>query len=128
MSERVMNATEPDWLRAAISKHRVWIESLVGVPLERTIILEVANNFTSLPARQLMRDVRLAKLINGPTAKLRRSGTSIEYPEGMPPFLQARLSSTSPRFTTNKPEWTIAWRDTPVALRFPNLRGAVIFF
>jgi len=129
MSERVMAATEPDWLRAAISKHRAWIESLVGVRLEKTIILEVANNFASLPARQLMRDVRLAKLINGPTAKLRRSVTSIEYPEGMPPFLQARLSSTSPqRFTTKKSEWTIVWCDTPVALRFPNLRGAVIVF
>ena len=49
MSEKVMTATEPDWIRGAISKHRAWIESATGVPLEKTIILEVANHFTSLP-------------------------------------------------------------------------------
>ncbi len=129
MSEKVMTATEPDWLRAAVNRHRAWIESVAGVPLEKTIILEVANNFTSLPARQIMRGVRLAKLVSGPTSKLRRTVHSIEYPEGMPPFLQVRLSSTSSqRFTAKKPEWMIYWRDTPVALRFPKLRGAVIVF
>jgi hypothetical protein len=129
MSEKVMTATEPDWLRAAISKHRAWIESVAGVPLEKTIVLEVANNFTSLPVRQIMRDVRLAKPITGPTAKLRRAVNSIEYPEGMPPFLRARLSSTSPqRFATKQAEWEISWGDTLVALRFPKLRGAIIAF
>jgi hypothetical protein len=129
MSEKVMTATEPDWLRAAISKHRAWIESAAGVPLEKTIILEVRNNFTSLPARQIMRDVRLAKPIYGPTAKLRRAVNSIEYPEGMPPLLRARLSSTSPqRFATKQAKWEISWGDTPVALRFPKLRGAIIVF
>jgi hypothetical protein len=67
MSEKVMTATEPDWLRAAICKHRAWIEAVAGVPLEKTVILEVANNVTSLPARQIMRDVRLAK----PMSRLR---------------------------------------------------------
>ena len=129
MSDKVMAATEPDWVRGAISKHRAWIESCVGVPLEKTIILEVANHLTSLPARHIMRDVRLAKPIIGPTAKLRRAVTSIEYPEGMPPFLKARLSSTSPKgFTARQPAWEITWRDTPVALRFPKLRGSVIVF
>ena len=122
-------ATEPDWVRGAIAKHRAWIESTIGVPLEQTLILEVANNFTSLPARQIMRDVPLAKLSNGPTAKLRRAVSSIEYPDGMPPFLRARLSLTSQKgFTVRKPTWEISWRDTPVALRFPKLRGAVIVF
>ena len=129
MSDKVMTATEPDWIRGAISKHRAWIESATGVPIDKTIILQVANNFTSLPARQIMRNVRLAKPINGPTAKLRGAVTSIEYPEGIPPFMQARLSSTSPRqFTEKKPEWEISWRDTPVALRFPRLCGAVVVF
>lgn len=129
MSDKVMTATEPDWIRGAISKHRAWIESATGVPIDKTIILQVANNFTSLPARQIMRNVRLAKPINGPTAKLRGAVTSIEYPEGIPPFMQARLSSTSPRqFTEKKPEWEISWRDTPVALHFPTLCGAVVVF
>ena len=129
MSEKVMTATEPDWVRGAISKHRAWIESVLGVPLEKTIIFEVANHFTSLPTRQFMHDVRLAKPIIGPTTKLRRAVSSIEYPEGMPPFLKARLSSTSSQRSSTKPAaWEISWRDTPVALRFPKLRGAVIVF
>lgn len=114
MSEKVMTATEPDWVRGAISKHRAWIESLVGVPLEKTIILEVANHLTSLPARHIMRDLRLAKPIVGPTAKLRRAVNSIEYPEGMAPFLKARLSSTSPHRPSTKPaEWEISWETHP---------------
>jgi hypothetical protein len=103
MNEKVMTATEPDWLRAAISKYRAWIESATGVPLEKTIILEVTNHFTSLAAGHIMRDLRLAKPISGPTAKLRKAVNSIEYPEGMPPFLKARLSSTSPQRSSTKP-------------------------
>lgn len=129
MSAKVMTATEPDWLRAAISKYGAWIESIAGVPLEKTIILEVANHFTCLSVGQIMHDVRLARPVGGPSTKLRRAASAIEYLEGMPPFLRVRLSSTSwQQSATKKPKWELSWCDTPVALRFQTLCGAVIVF
>jgi hypothetical protein len=124
-----MNATEPDWIRSAIKKHRAWIESVQGVSIEQAIVLQVNNNFTSIPARRVFQGVRLAKLIQGPTGKLRRQATSIEYPKGMLPVMRARLASKSPqRYADKKSEWEIAWCDTPVAMRFPKLQGAIVVF
>jgi hypothetical protein len=57
----MMTATEPDWIRSAIEKHREWIESVQGVPIDKMTVLRVDNNFTSLAARQILRDVRLTK-------------------------------------------------------------------
>lgn len=127
MGTKIMTATEPDWIRSAIAKHRSWIESVQGVSIEKTIVLHVSNNFTSLPAREILRDVRLAKLIQGPTAKLRAKVTSIEYPKGMPPFLRARVSSRPPQGLAGKEtEWEITWGDTPAAIHLEKLQGAII--
>ena len=67
MSTRIMIATEPDWIRSAIAKHREWIESVQGVTIGKMAVLRVDNNFASFAARQILRDVRLTKLQQGPT-------------------------------------------------------------
>ena len=42
MDTKMMTATEPDWIRSAIEKHRVWIESVRGVSIEKTLILRAS--------------------------------------------------------------------------------------
>lgn len=122
-----MTATEPDWIRSAIAKYREWIESVQGVSIEKMTALRADNNFTSLAARQILRDVRLTKLQRGPTSKLREEVISIEYPSGMPPVMSARTLFKSKGMSGDRqPEWEIAWGDTPVAIRFKALKGAVI--
>ena len=81
MKNRLMIATEPDWIRSAIEKHREWIESVQGVTIDQTMVLRVSNNFTSLAARRILSDVPFAALQAGPTAKLRAEVESIEYPK-----------------------------------------------
>lgn len=127
MGTKLMTATEPDWIRSAIAKHRRWIESVQGVTIEKTTVLVVSNNFSSLAARQILRGVPLAKLNQGPTDKLRAEVTAIEYPAGMPPLIRAH-TSTRTRMTAGKKqdEWEIIWGDTPVAIRFNQLKGAII--
>jgi hypothetical protein len=127
MSTKLMVATEPDWIRSAIEKHRKWIESVQGVPIERMAVLQVSNSFTSLAARQILRGVPLNKLHNGPTAKLQAAVTSIEYPKGMPPLIRADLHSKASAGSGDRQNrWNISWGDTPVAVRFKQLQGAII--
>jgi len=127
MEPKIMTATEPDWIRSAISNYREWIESVQGVTIEKMAVLRVGNNFTSIAARQILRDVRLKKLERGPTPKLRAEVTSIEYPRGMPPLMSARMLSKSKGMSgETQPEWEVTWGDTPVAMRFPTLKGAVV--
>ena len=122
-----MIATEPDWIRNAIATHREWIESVLGVTIGKMAVLQVDNNFTSLAARQIFRDVRLTKLQQGPTCKLREEVTSIEYPDGMPLLISARmLSKTNVTDGDTQAEWEVDCQDTPVAIRFKTLRGAIV--
>ena len=88
-----MTATEPDWIRSTIEKHRGWIESVQGVTIEKMAVLQVSNNFTSLAARQILHAVPLNRMHRGPTAALRAAVTAIEYPKGMPPLIGAHLLS-----------------------------------
>jgi hypothetical protein len=127
MDTKLMTATEPDWIRSAIAKHSQWIESVQGVTIEKTTVLIVSNNFTSLAARQILRDVPLAKRNQGPTDKLRAEVIAIEFPDGLPPLIRARTSTRS-RMTAGKKQdgWEIIWGDTPVAIRFKQLKGAII--
>jgi hypothetical protein len=101
MDTKLMTATEPDWIRSAIAKHSQWIESVQGVTIEKTTVLIVSNNFTSLAARQILRDVPLAKRNQGPTDKLRAEVIAIEFPDGMPSLIRARTSTRS-RMTAGK--------------------------
>jgi ATP-dependent 26S proteasome regulatory subunit len=126
MDTKLMTATEPDWIRSALAKHCRWIESVQGVSIEKTAVLLVSNNFSSLAARQILRGVPLAKLHHGPTAKLRASATAIEFPHGMPPLMRARVSTKSRMALRKRCEWEIIWGDTPVAIRFKQLEGAII--
>src|ERR1035441_9651732 len=126
-AERIMTATEPDWIRSAIAKHREWIESVQGVDIEKTVVLRASNNFTSLAARQLLKDVPLTKLRKGPIAKLRAEVTSIEYPNSMPPLVSARMvSRSSEKISDRQSAWKVTWGDTPVAIRLKQLKGAVV--
>lgn len=122
-----MMATEPDWLRCAIEKHRVWIESVQGVAIEKTVALMVSNSFSRLAARQILRNVPLAKIQHGLIEKLKAGVISFEYPGGSPPLIRA---SVVPRidltFGERQSAWEVSWGDTPVAIRFKQLRGAVI--
>jgi hypothetical protein len=127
MSTKMMVATEPDWIRSTIEKYREWIESVQGVPIERMAVLQVSNRFTSLAARKILRGVPLNKLHNGPTAKLRAAVTSIEYPKGMPPLIRADLHSKASAGSGDRQnQWDISWGDSPVAVRFKQLQGAII--
>jgi hypothetical protein len=129
MDPKIMTATEPDWIRSAISNYREWIESVQGVTIEKMAVLRADNNFTSLAARQILREVRLTKLQRGPTPKLRAEVTSIEYPDGMPPLISAKMLTKSRGMSSDtQPEWEITWGDTPVAIRFERLKGAVVAF
>jgi len=127
MDTKILIASEPDWIRSAIAKHHAWIEYVQGVSIEKTVVLQVSNNFTSFAARQILHDVPLTKLHQGPIAELRGAVISIEYPNGMPPLMQARMhSKASMTVSDRKSEWEITWCDTPVAIRFRHLRGAII--
>jgi hypothetical protein len=127
MKNRFMIATEPDWIRSAIEKHREWIESVQGVTIDKMIVLRASNNFTSLAARQALADVPLAALKEGPTAMLRAEVQSIEYPKGVPPLMNARtVPKLGVAFGERQSVWEIGWGDTPVAIRFKQLRGAII--
>jgi hypothetical protein len=95
--------------------------------MEKMTVLRAGNNFTSLAARQILREVRLTKLQRGPSCKLREDVTSIEYPRGMPPLMNAKLLFKSKVMSgDSQPEWEITWGDTPVAIRFRTLKGAVV--
>ena len=123
---KLMIATEPDWIRSAIEKHREWIESVLGVTIGKMVVIRVENNFTGFAARQIFRDVRLTKL-QGPPCNLREEVTSIEYPDGMPILMSARMLS-KPNVTdgATQAEWEVNCQDTPVAIRFKTLRGAIV--
>jgi hypothetical protein len=127
MDIKLLTATEPDWIRSAIAKHRRWIEAVQGVTIEKTTVLVVSNNFSSLAAREILRGVPIAKLNQGPTDELRAEVIGIEYPDGMPPLIRARTSTETGMTAIEKQdEWQIIWGDTPVAIRFKRLQGAVI--
>ena len=112
MDMKTMIATEPDWIRSAVEKHREWIESVQGVTLERMALVQVSNSLTSMAARQMFNGVSLKKLNHGPTAELRAAVTSIEYPKDLPP---------EPRFEAG---WQIGKPDVvfemPVAFEIPE--------
>ncbi len=80
-----MIATEPDWVRVAIEKHRAWIESVQGVSIDHLLVLHGPNHFTSLPALRILSDVPLAARRHGPTARMRDEVLSVEYPKEYPP-------------------------------------------
>jgi hypothetical protein len=123
----MMIATEPDWIRSAITKHREWIEFVQGVTIERMAVLQVSNNFTSLAARHILHAVPLNKLRCGPTSALRAAVTSIEYPKGMPPLIRADLHSKASAGSGDRQnQWEISWGDTPVAIHFKQLQGAIV--
>ena len=127
MSNKVMVATEPDWIRSAIAKHREWIESVLGVNIDQIMALRASNNFTSLAERRVMADVPLATLKEGPTPSLRAEVQAVEYPKGVPPLMNARtVPKRGVAFGERQSVWEIGWGDTPVAIRFKRLRGAVI--
>lgn len=134
MDARLFNATEPDWIRAAIAKHGTWIEAVLGVPLDSVVLLKVDNNLTSLPARRIMHDVSLARLAQGPTDALRASVASVEFPAGMPPIVGindvvpcSRLGSQRAGRDGDKAgRWEISWGDTPVAIRFHGMASPII--
>lgn len=122
-------ATLPDWIRDAITKRRQWIEVQLGVGLDEVLAVRVDNNFTSIAARQMMQDVPLVPCLAGPTAELRGRALSVQFPEGVPPVMSARMKRERRRSCVERRnEWQIVWGDTPVALRFEELRGAVIAF
>jgi hypothetical protein len=87
------------------------------------------EQFPQLAAREMLRGVRLTKPQSGPLAKLRKEVMSIEYPNGMPPFINTRmLSKTSRSLGGRLSRWEAFWGDTPVALRFKQRKGAIIAF
>jgi hypothetical protein len=75
---KTMVATEQDWIRNVVARHREWIESVQGVAIEKTVILDASNNLLSFAAREMLRGVRLTKPQQGPLAKLRKEVMSIE--------------------------------------------------
>jgi hypothetical protein len=124
---RLMIATEPDWVRAAIEKHRAWIESVQGVSMDRLLVLHGHNHFTCLPALRILADVPLAVQEQGPTAKMRDEVLSVEYPKGYPPTMNVEtVSKRDLAIGERQDVWQVGWCDTPVAIRFPQLRGAII--
>jgi hypothetical protein len=126
---KTMVATEQDWIRNVVARHREWIESVQGAAIEKTVILDASNNFLSLASREMLRGVRLTRALPGPLVKLRKEVTSIEYPDGMPPLISARtFSKTSRSLGGRLSRWEAYWGDTPVALRFNQLKGAIIAF
>jgi hypothetical protein len=63
----------------------------------------------------------------GPISKLREEVSSIECPNEMPPLLRARILSKSSRTNGDgQGEWDVDWGDTPVAIRFKSLQGAIV--
>ena len=122
-----MIATEPDWIRGAIEKHREWIESVQGVTIERMALVQASNGFTSMAVRHILHGVPLNNLNHGPTAKLQAAVTSIEYPKGMPPLIRADLHFKAQAGSADwQNQWEINWGDTPVAIRFKTLLGAIV--
>jgi len=122
-----MIATEPDWIRSAITNHRTWIESVQGVTIEKMVVLQASNTLTRFAANQILRDIPLKDPSQGSIVKLEVEITSIEYPGDMPPLMRARNLSKSSRTTGERQgEWDIDWGDTPVAFRFKCLQGAIV--
>jgi hypothetical protein len=127
VGSKTMTATEPDWIRDVVARHRVWIESVQGVAIEKTVILDASNSFASFAAREILRGVRLLTAPRGPLAKLRREVKSIEYPSGMPPLMRARMFAKTSRSVGGRlARWEAHWGDSPVAIRFNRLKGAII--
>jgi hypothetical protein len=122
-----MQATEPDWIRGTIDKHRDWIETALGISLERAIILEVANTLTNLALPQALAGVPLMKMDPDPSAELRQRIEAVEFPPAMPLMVCAHAIRESDKcIAERKTLWTAMWRDAPVSFRFKGLRGAVI--
>lgn len=127
MITKQMFATEPDWIRGAIENHRGWIESVQGVSIDQMVVLNTENNFTSFAVRQLLKGVQTIDQPNRATSKLEDDVASIDFPIGMPPLLRTKIVSKAKKsFKNMRSAWDIGWGDTPVAIRFKALQGAIV--
>ncbi len=131
MDASIFTATANDWIRIAIDKHKLWIESQLGVSFDDALLLEVENLLASIPARTLMRNVPLSSLKQGPTEELRAMVTGVEYPSGILPYIAASFESRDFSENAAPPSesthaWSLRWKDTPFALRFEGMSSPVV--
>lgn len=127
MDRTQLPAIETDWIRGAVDKHKRWIETVFGVSLEQAVILEVENSLTALAVARVLIGVPLAGMPPDPNSQLRERIEAVEFPPGMVSMVSARATRESCGcISERRAAWAVMWRDTPVALRFGGLSGAVV--
>jgi ATP-dependent 26S proteasome regulatory subunit len=127
MDRTQLPATEADWIRGAINKYKRWIESELGVSLAHAVILEVENSLTALAVPRVLANVPLAGMQPDPSSQLRERIDGVQFPPGMASMVSARATrESSGCISERRAAWAVMWRDTPVALRFRGISGAVV--
>jgi len=122
-----MEATLLDWVRSVFETHHDWIESVLGVPADRAITFCVRNNLHALVVPRVLPGVPLAKAKVAPTVQLGERVEAVEFPRATPIMIGAQtVRQPCTCISERKKVWEIKWGDTPVAVRFQGLRGAVV--
>jgi ATPase family associated with various cellular activities (AAA) len=127
MKENFKIATEVDWTRSAVERHRPWIESTLGIGLDQAAIVEITNDLPDLAIVDAFPALRHTWADDRSSLRLAAGVTTIEYLSKDLLLLRGRIVPRAGSPVTNRQaHWDVEWGDMPFAIRTDRMRGALV--